>query len=82
MVAMIAAAATLGTAALAWLTAAQARTATAQARTEKRLASLTQENRALWRYTRHLIDWGYRTGTGPPPEPPEEIKNLYQFGDT
>jgi len=54
-----------------------------QARTSVKLGRLARENRALWYYTRHLIDWGYRPH-GPsdrPPEPPESIKHLYEFGD-
>ena len=55
----------------------------AQARTSWRLSRLGRENRALWFYTRHLIDWGYRPRIPgePPPEPPKSIAHLYDFGD-
>lgn len=77
LVAMLGVLGTLGTAALVWLTAAQTRTA-------RKLARLASENQALWYYTRHLIDWGYRPhGPGDrPPEPPQSIRHLYEFGDS
>jgi hypothetical protein len=65
----------LGAAAVAWLTAAQAAT-------RRNLAQFARENRALWYYTRHLIDWGYTHSTEPPPAPPESIRHLYEFGET
>ena len=66
----------LGAAGITWLTAAQARTS-------KKLDRLARENQALWYYTRHLIDWGYRPRKPGelPPEPPETVKHLYEFGD-
>lgn len=55
----------------------------AQVRTSRKLTRLSRENHALWYYTRHLIDWGYRPhGPGDrPPDPPESIKHLYEFGE-
>lgn len=55
----------------------------AQAATRRKLNRLVRENRALWYYTRHLINWGYkphRDGEHPP-EPPESIRHLYEFGE-
>ncbi|MGO2139824.1 MAG: hypothetical protein ACTH30_05375 [Leucobacter sp.] len=76
LTALLSLAGVLGTAALAWLTAAQVAS-------RKRFARYERENRALWYYTRHLIDWGYRPrGPGErPPEPPESIRHLYEFGE-
>lgn len=68
---------TLGAAGLSWLTVQQTAT-------RRKLHRLARENHALWYYTRHLIDWGYRPH-GPnerPPEPPESIRHLYEFGDS
>ena len=73
--ALIAALAELGLAAFGWRSAAQLAS-------RKRFARLVRENRALWYYTRVLIDWGYRPHTGAPPEPPESIRHLYEFGDS
>ncbi len=66
----------LGTVAVGYLTAAQART-------RADLARLTRENRALWYYIRHLIDWGYRPHEQGerPPDPPEPIRHLFEFGE-
>jgi len=76
IIALISLAGVLGTTGLAWLTAAQARTS-------RHLDRLARENRALWYYTRHLIDWGYRPhgASEHPPEPPESIRHLYEFGE-
>lgn len=65
----------LGAAALAWLTAAQAAN-------RKNIQRIEKQNNALWYYTRHLIDWGYKNGDEPPPDPPESIRHLYEFGET
>mgnify|MGYP000969613991 CR=1 FL=1 len=54
----------------------------AQIAARRRFARIMRENRALWYYTRVLIDWGYKPHTGAPPEPPDSIKHLYEFGDT
>lgn len=75
IVAILGALGLLGVAALAWLTAQQAAT-------RKNIARIEQQNGALWYYTRHLIDWGYKNAEGPPPAPPESIRHLYEFGDT
>lgn len=72
----------LGAAALAWLTAAQTRARAEQRQQRIDFENLAKENRALWYYTRVLIDWGYRPnkeGTVPP-EPPESIRHLYEYG--
>ena len=55
----------------------------AQARTALKLSRLARENHALWYYTRHLIDWGYKPHRADerPPEPPESIRHLYEFGE-
>lgn len=74
IIAVISAVATLGAAGITTLAAVQARQS-------RRLTTLQKENRALWYYTRHLIDWGYKHGPGtPPPQPPEAIAHLYRFG--
>lgn len=75
LTALIAALAALGAAGIAWLTAAQAST-------RRSIARIAVENRALWYYTRHLIDWGYKNADEPPPDPPESIRHLYEFGET
>lgn len=76
LVAVVGALGVLGVAVLGWLTAAATRT-------RQQLDRLARENRALWYYTRHLIDWGYRPhGAGErPPDPPQSIAHLYEFGD-
>lgn len=73
---------TLGAAALAYLTAAQARARAEQRQQRADLENLAKENRALWYYTRVLIDWGYRPRKdgAVPPEPPESIRHLYEYG--
>lgn len=80
--AIIAALAVLGVAAIGWLTAAQTRARAEQARQRKDFENLAKENRALWYYTRVLIDWGYRPQADrmTPPEPPESIRHLYDYG--
>lgn len=82
--ALIALLGTLGAAALAYLTAAQARARSEQRLQRTRLENLAKENRALWYYTRVLIDWGYRPRKdgAVPPEPPESIRHLYEYGAT
>lgn len=75
---------TLGAAGLAWLTAVQARQRAEQKQQRADIDRITRENRALWYYTRALIDWGYRPdhARAAPPEPPESIRHLYEFGTT
>lgn len=55
-----------------------------QIRNTVKFNRLARENRALWYYTRHLIDWGYRPRDPEdvPPEPPSSIAHLYEYGDT
>lgn len=76
LTAAIGALAVLGVAAFGWLT-------TAQIAARKRFNRIMRENRALWYYTRHLIDWGYRPRVDGelPPQPPDAIKHLYEFGE-
>lgn len=75
---------TLAAAGIAWLTAAQVRTSQTQTRQAQHIKRIESENRALWYYTRYLIDWGYRPhGPGDiPPAPPDPIAHLYEFGDS
>lgn len=82
LIALISVLGVLGTAALAWLTAAQTRAKAEQARQRRDFDNLKKENRALWYYTRVLIDWGYRprAAGAAPPEPPESIRHLYEYG--
>lgn len=84
LVAVLGVVGVLGAAALAWLTAAQTRARAEQARQRKDFENLAKENRALWYYTRVLIDWGYRPHADrmTPPEPPESIRHLYEYGAT
>ena len=46
-----------------------------------RMTRFERENHALWYYTRHLIDWGYKNADEPPPLPPQSIAHLYEYGD-
>jgi hypothetical protein len=43
---------------------------------EARLAKLENHNRALWMYTRELIDHIYQQKPPPPPEPPAAVVNM------
>lgn len=48
----------------------------------RRMIRAETNNHALWTYTRQLIDHIYRGGLGPPPEPPEHIRHLYEMETT
>ena len=44
---------------------------------EARLGKTERLNVGLWAYCRALIDHIYRTGGGPPPDPPTTIQDLF-----
>ncbi|MFV0315500.1 MAG: hypothetical protein ACK5O2_00865 [Microthrixaceae bacterium] len=44
----------------------------------RRMIRAESTNISLWTYTRLLIDHIYRGGVGPPPDPPEHFRHLYE----
>ncbi|PII81557.1 hypothetical protein BMH32_04715 [Leucobacter sp. OLJS4] len=53
----------------------------AQGRMQRDLGAAEQTNRALWAYTRRLIDQVYRLG-GQPADPPTYVDKLYREDST
>lgn len=43
---------------------------------EGRIDTMENQNRALWLYTRQLIDHIYKQSPPPPPEPPQAVVDM------